>query len=448
MKNALKAAFFLAILGLTSAEAASSIWTGNSSSTSNWSDTANWQGGARPATNYTTTAVMAGTNGLNSNVNTTQYLYGLNFASNAGSFVLSGQDIFIRNGGIVSDSPNTQTILNNIILASPTSQTWDITDGNLFASGSISGRDGHSVRFIKDGNGILTLNGTTANTNTGDFVIDDGTVVLGKTAGVTAIAGDIEIGDATLTLNTSNQIVDSSDMDIGNYYGMFNLNDNQETIRSLSGVGNVYLGSGRLTISGNASTSFGGSISGTGGLTINGTSSLTLSGINSYTGETILSGGTLQLGRDQTLANLSALTLSGGSLKTRGYDQKFGVLTLNADSTIDLSSGSSILSFSNSSGVAWDSSATLTIKGWNGSRSGGSYEQLLVGANGLTTQQLSQVQFFNPEGLAAGTYGATLLSSGEVVPVPEPATIGLGVALLGLLGVKIRRRKEIVQLEK
>ena len=46
----------------------------------------------------------------------------------------------------------------------------------------------------------------------------------------------------------------------------------------------------------------------------------------------------------------------------------------------------------------------------------------------------------NPAGHAAGTYAATILSTGEVVPVPEPAT-GYAVGVLALAGVFSERRR-------
>ncbi|MEM6885937.1 MAG: hypothetical protein AAF571_12995, partial [Verrucomicrobiota bacterium] len=51
-------------------------------------------------------------------------------------------------------------------------------------------------------------------------------------------------------------------------------------------------------------------------------------------------------------------------------------------------------------------------------------------ASGLTAAQVGQIQFLNPAGLAPGIYDAKILSSGEVVPLPEAQAI---IALLVLM---------------
>ena len=53
----------------------------------------------------------------------------------------------------------------------------------------------------------------------------------------------------------------------------------------------------------------------------------------------------------------------------------------------------------------------------------------------MTTSQLAEIQFINPAGFGPGTYAASILGTGEVVPIPEPATLVLllsgGLVLLG-----------------
>jgi hypothetical protein len=73
----------------------------------------------------------------------------------------------------------------------------------------------------------------------------------------------------------------------------------------------------------------------------------------------------------------------------------------------------------NSSAQPWDSSAILYITNWNGSTNGNGAHRIIFGANetGLTSQQLGQVRFRNPAGLAAGDYAATILNTGEIIPL-------------------------------
>jgi hypothetical protein len=107
--------------------------------------------------------------------------------------------------------------------------------------------------------------------------------------------------------------------------------------------------------------------------------------------------------------------------KTSGA--QFGPLQLSyavgaTNSNLLLPSTACTVRFANSSSVAWSAPAKLIIEHWNGSQSGGGLHQLFFGtsASGLTSQQLSLVQFSNPAGLPNGTYSARILSDGEVVP--------------------------------
>lgn len=131
-------------------------------------------------------------------------------------------------------------------------------------AGSISGTGG----LTKSGGGTLTL--ATANTYAGATAVTGGTLRAGAgnafgTSGVMAIDGG-----ATLDLNGFDTIFDT-----------------------LSGAGNVALGSATLTTGGSSSTTVGGAISGSGRLVKTGSGTLTLGGANTYSGGTTVSGGTL-----------------------------------------------------------------------------------------------------------------------------------------------------------
>jgi hypothetical protein len=98
----------------------------------------------------------------------------------------------------------------------------------------------------------------------------------------------------------------------------------------------------------------------------------------------------------------------------------------NTDSFLYLLSSPSVFQFANSSGVPWASGGRLMIPNWSGSLNGGGSQQLYFGTStsGLTSQQLSQVQFVNPSGLPSGTYAARILSNGEVVPDQGASSVG------------------------
>jgi hypothetical protein len=96
--------------------------------------------------------------------------------------------------------------------------------------------------------------------------------------------------------------------------------------------------------------------------------------------------------------------------------EQLGSFILATNATIDLAGTASKLSFAMSSGEPWAAGATLVIADWNGNPSGGGAEQLKFGTDpsGLTTAQLSQIQF--RIGSSTNFYPAKILSTGEVVP--------------------------------
>ncbi len=187
------------------------------------------------------------------------------------------------------------------------------------------------------------------------------------------------------------------------------------------GFAATFLGSGDITVSG--------VIKDDGSVTKNGLGTLTLSGANTFTGDLNINGGTLLLGASDRIVDTVNVTLGGATLATGGNSETLGTLTLTADSIIDFGDGAGVLQFADSSGIAWTSGATLTITNWSGSQWGGGTDQLLFGSEGtgLTEQQLSQIRFVGANGYLR--YGM-ILANGEVVPVPEPATMA---GIFGLL---------------
>ena len=130
-----------------------------------------------------------------------------------------------------------------------------------------------------------------------------------------------------------------------------------------------------------------------------------------YTGATTLMAGTLQLGDNGVLPAKSPMFLDGGTLATGTYSETMTLaLTLQDNSAIDLGLGTSAskLFFADSHSATWTAGKMLTVKDWDGLLAGGGTEELKFGssATALTVSQLGEIQFLNPLGLAAGTYGA------------------------------------------
>jgi autotransporter-associated beta strand protein len=165
---------------------------------------------------------------------------------------------------------------------------------------------------------------------------------LDKSPGMNAISTILQIGDGSndvrVTLLGDHQIADGASVTIRSR-GRLDLNGNDEAIGALQGEGTVSLDgrlglgrSGRLTVSGG---NFSGAIAGQGGLTKTGTtfSSLSLSGESTYSGQTIVSSGTLAV---EGVLTGSPIRLDGGTLRGRGT---VGMITANLGGTLQPGSG-------------------------------------------------------------------------------------------------------------
>ena len=211
-------------------------------------------------------------------------------------------------------------------------------------------------------------------------------------------------------------------------------------------------------------------VAGTNGLNKEGMGTLTLGGIigNTYTGNTtvnagtlaldktkgaaaivgtsitINSGGTLLLQAPDQIAKTTNLNLNGGTFSTgTGFSESLGTLTLTSDSVISLGASLHNLTFGASSSALWSPTATLTIYGWSATGGiGGTFGSIFFGANAeaLTSDQLRQIKF-------DGYSGATLLSTGELVPmaVPEAQTYLAALLLGGLVLWREKSRRFLLR---
>jgi fibronectin-binding autotransporter adhesin len=402
----------------------------------------------------------------------------------------AGASLLTTPNTIVLTRTNQLTVNSNVIV--------DLT-------GAISGS---GFGITKLGAGTLNIGSTSNtpsnfdssnNTYTGLTTVSAGTVVLTKTTGTDAIAGNLLIDTTgTVQLNNSDQIKNTSDVTV-NSGGTFDLNGKSETINALSGNGTITntAGSGAIPLTSILTTggnNGGGTFAGTlqnGGtgkilaLTKNGSGTLTLTNTNSYSGTTIINGGTLELKNTSSVAlsgtssvavnsggtllfsannqvnqaTFPGITVDAGKLDAGGFSQGtggtpavpnsgsvgLGALTMNSSSVIDLTS-TSVFHFSDSSGAGW--TGTLSIWDWTGTpTTGGGAEQILFGgtASGLTAGQLLQVSFYSDGGSTLISNTALILTDGEIIPgplvvVPEPSTwIGAALALAAV-GVTQRKR--------
>ena len=328
--------------GLTTVSAGTLILTGTNSSA-----------GAATVNSAGTLQLGAGTNGgLASGLLT---LTGTLRSTDASARTISNAVSFGGNATFGAASAGALTLNGTVTLGA--TRTLTITSDTTFAS-AVSGS---TFGITKSGGGTLTFSGSASNTYSGTTTVNVGELDLNKTAGVSAIAGDLTIGDGTSTdtvrLLAANQISDTSVVTLTLAgAAVFNLNGNNETIGSLtdSAVGAsgaaVQLGAGTLTFGDASNRAFGGVISGSGGSIVKqGSGTQTLNGTSTFTGGTTISGGTLALGNaTDTLANAGAVNVGngvGGTLDLLNHTDTIGALTLNK-ATVQSTGGAGTLTTS------------------------------------------------------------------------------------------------------
>ena len=286
-------------------------------------------------------------------------LLGHDTALGTGSLALNGGKISSNAGA--RDPANNTTIGGNVTLGDA------VNTGRLTFAGTIGlGGDTRTLTtesdvvfsnivsnggITKTGTGQLTLTGGSANTYSGTTTVNDGTLVLAKTAGVNAIAGGLTIGDGTnsdkVSLGASDQIADTAVVNmIGTTMGQrgnFELLGFNETIGGLSGGGQVQNASSTadsvLTLNvANATTqtssavlrNTGGSTTGSLSIVKTGGGTQILGGNMTYTGVTSINEGTLAV-TGSLLNSGTVLVNNGGSLSGSG---SVGAVTLASGSIL------------------------------------------------------------------------------------------------------------------
>ena len=208
---------------------------------------------------------------------------------------------------------------------------------------TFSGPVSSSLGFLeKMGSGTLRLSGNVA--NSGGLFVAAGTVELNKTVANGAVTGLTTINpNGTIRLLASNQIADSSDVNVGTG-ALLDLNGYSDTVGSLTVTsGTATTGGGTLTTG--ALTMTGGSIAtGAGALILNGTltnnanaTAATISGNLNASGTAIVlnvsSGdGASELDIPAVISNGSLIKTGGGTLKLSGSNTYSGGVQLSQGS--------------------------------------------------------------------------------------------------------------------
>ncbi len=355
--------------------------------------------------------------------------------------------------------------------------------GDITASGQITGSSG----ITKTGTGTLTLSGSTSNSFSTTLNIDQGTVLLAKTASTNAVSGTgINVGDKTdnsdpagsavLRLGASDQIANYTGLLTVKNDGLFDLNGYSESINQFAGAGQITTGTGgslTVGVSSGAST-FDGTIAGAGTFIKDGSALVTLQGTaaNSQANTSVLNGtlafnktagvdatgsGTLTIGDSSGAASSAILRLdqnnqindaatvlinSDGQFNVNGKTETVG--SIAGTGTIALGTGGALSAGINNSSTTYSGvmsgagsftkqgTGTTTLSG-NNSYSGDTTvsDGVLVVAhsNALGTSGTSNITVNN---------GATLSLSGGVNIAKTTGTLSLaGAGETGEIGALV-----------
>jgi len=159
-------------------------------------------------------------------------------------------------------------------------------------------------------------------------------------------------------------------------------------------------------------------------MTKTGAGSIIFTGTASHTGTTTLTAGELRLNPTSSTTWTSPMILNGGTLSTVGI----GAYNIVSNSTLQLTDNSVInfdpstahtLTFANSNAVAWTSTKTLLVNGWQGSLGvTGTKAKVNFNTATLTAMQLSMITFnYN-----SGFYSCNYINSNPYELVPNVAT--------------------------
>lgn len=293
--------------------------------------------------------------------------------SGAGGWAAYGADRSVNlggasaaiNWGAAGTGLNGQTLILGSVTATHTvnfqnpltlsgNRTVRVDNGAAAIDGILSGALVGNI-LTKSGEGTLLLIGT-ADNNSMVLNASAGVVILGKTpiGGAHAVAGisNIATGATVQLAGTGGNQIFNGGFNVA--FGLVNMSGGTLDLNGLNEAVDLVTGTGSVTNSvaattstltvgsANGSGSFGGVISNGAGvlaLTKTGTGTVTLTGLNTYSGNTVVSSGTLALADDAQLRFVLGAT-SGSNNSITGA----GTVTLEGDFVIDTTAADALSS--------------------------------------------------------------------------------------------------------
>ncbi len=244
----------------------------------------------------------------------------------SGAFVKTGSGVQILSGANTYTA--STTIDEGVLEIVDNSSLGNVSAALIFNDGTLRSTTTFSTGRTTTTNSSATFDVAPATTLTftspisgnGELIkINDGVLELTQS---NSYQGITQIDEGTLRLSGAGQLADVTDVSVSSG-ATFDLTNISDAIDSLTGEGNVFLGTGTLTIgANNGGGEFSGAISGTGlagTIVKEGTGTAIFSGANAYAGGTSINGGVLQIGLDVNLgAPGGQVSFNTGTLSTTG----------------------------------------------------------------------------------------------------------------------------------
>lgn len=301
----------------------------------------------------------------------------------------------------------------------------------------------------------LALNGVIS--GTGNLTVSNDGGIPTVLSALNTYTGNTMVGSGILRIGVPGAVIPAGSNLTVDFGGIFDLNNNDETIGTISGDGQITMENGSLTTNANADTTFSGVFTSTSGiLTKNGTGTLTLSGASdAFAGGTVINGGAIKL--QNTLAAGSGsisvndpgklmvdggITLGNGismatntvpSIESISGDNAFsggpGHVTLNNNTTVAVDAGTltmgELIDEVGARSLTKTGTGSLTL-GSNNSYTGSTV--LNAGTTFIDGVQTASAVTLNPTATLGGTGATGVLAStgGSVAPGHSPGLLNIG----------------------